>query len=60
MQIAAVLAHLESIAPLSYQEKYDNAGLLTGSGSWECSGVLVTLDATEAVKWKKPFPGNAT
>jgi dinuclear metal center YbgI/SA1388 family protein len=49
MQIAAVLAHLESIAPLSLQEKYDNAGLLTGSGSWECSGVLTTLDATEAV-----------
>jgi dinuclear metal center YbgI/SA1388 family protein len=49
MQIAAVLAHLESIAPLSYQEKYDNAGLLTGNGSWECTGALVTLDATEAV-----------
>ncbi len=49
MQIAAVLAHLESIAPLSLQEKYDNAGLLTGSGAWECSGVLTSLDATEAV-----------
>jgi dinuclear metal center YbgI/SA1388 family protein len=49
MQIAVVLAHLESIAPLSYQEKYDNAGLLTGNGSWECSGVLVTLDVSEAV-----------
>ena len=49
MQIAALLAHLESIAPLSYQEKYDNAGLLTGNRAWECSGVLTTLDATEAV-----------
>jgi dinuclear metal center YbgI/SA1388 family protein len=49
MQIAAVLAYLESIAPLSLQEKYDNAGLLTGSGVWECSGALTTLDATEAV-----------
>ena len=49
MQIAAILSHLESIAPLALQEKYDNAGLLTGSGEWECSGVLVTLDATEAV-----------
>jgi len=49
MQIAVILAHLESIAPLAYQENYDNAGLLTGNGDWECSGALVTLDATEAV-----------
>jgi dinuclear metal center YbgI/SA1388 family protein len=49
MQIATILSYLESIAPLAYQESYDNAGLLTGSGSWECSGVLTTLDATEAV-----------
>ena len=49
MQISAVLSYLESIAPLAYQESYDNAGLLTGSGDWECSGILTTLDATEAV-----------
>ena len=49
MQIATILAHLESIAPLAWQEKYDNAGLLTGNGEWECTGVLVTLDTTEAV-----------
>lgn len=49
MQIAALLAHLESLAPLAYQEKYDNAGLLTGNRNWECTGVLTTLDATEAV-----------
>jgi len=49
MQIATILSYLESLAPPSYQESYDNAGLLTGSGSWECKGVLVTLDATEDV-----------
>jgi dinuclear metal center YbgI/SA1388 family protein len=49
MQIATILAHLESIAPIGYQEGYDNAGLLTGSGDWECTGVLTTLDSTEAV-----------
>ncbi len=49
MQIATILSYLESIAPLAYQENYDNAGLLTGSGDWECSGVLTTLDTTEAV-----------
>ena len=49
MQIATILSLLESIAPLAYQEHYDNAGLLTGNGEWECSGVLITLDATEEV-----------
>src|ERR1700754_861179 len=49
MQISAITGFLESLAPPAYQESYDNAGLLTGNGSWECTGVLVTLDATEAV-----------
>lgn len=49
MQIAEITAFLESIAPLSLQEHYDNAGLLTGDPSWNCTGILCTLDATEAV-----------
>jgi dinuclear metal center YbgI/SA1388 family protein len=49
MHIAAIIAHLESIAPPSLQESYDNAGLLTGDAAWECTGVLCTLDTTEAV-----------
>ena len=49
MKIAEIVAHLESIAPPVYQEAYDNAGLLTGSADWECSGILTTLDATEEV-----------
>ncbi|MBS1606898.1 MAG: Nif3-like dinuclear metal center hexameric protein, partial [Bacteroidetes bacterium] len=49
MKIAEVISHLEALAPLSYQESYDNAGLLTGNGCWDCTGVLTTLDATEAV-----------
>lgn len=49
MQISSILRFLESLAPPSYQESYDNAGLLTGSGLWECTGMLVTLDATEEV-----------
>jgi dinuclear metal center YbgI/SA1388 family protein len=49
MKIAAVIAYLESIAPSSYQEHYDNAGLLTGDPDWECTGMLCTLDATEEV-----------
>lgn len=49
MKIGEVIQHLELIAPPAYQESYDNAGLLTGSASWTCTGVICTLDATEAV-----------
>jgi len=49
MRIRTLTDHLEKIAPLSYQESYDNAGLITGDPSWEIKGVLTTLDATEAV-----------
>ena len=47
--ITDIVHYLESIAPPAYQESYDNAGLITGNGSWECTGVLTTLDATEEV-----------
>jgi dinuclear metal center YbgI/SA1388 family protein len=49
MQIIDIIRVLEKKAPLSLQESYDNAGLLTGSPGWECKGILCTLDATEAV-----------
>lgn len=40
---------MEQLAPLAYQESYDNVGLLVGDPQTEITGVLVTLDATEAV-----------
>ena len=49
MQIASFIKHLEAFAPPAYQESYDNSGLILGNASWECSGVLCSLDATEAV-----------
>lgn len=49
MIIQEIITALENLAPPSYQESYDNAGLLTGSANWECTGILCTLDATEAV-----------
>ena len=49
MQIAEIIHFLESIAPPSLQETYDNAGLITGSAGWECTGIIVSLDATEEV-----------
>lgn len=48
-QIRQLTAYLEAFAPLAYQESYDNAGLLVGDPTTEITGVLVTLDATEAV-----------
>lgn len=47
--INEVIQELEKLAPLAYQESYDNAGLLIGSGQTEVSGVLFTLDVTEKV-----------
>jgi dinuclear metal center YbgI/SA1388 family protein len=48
MHIAEVINHLESTAPLSLQESYDNSGLLVGEKSTEVSGVLISLDCIEA------------
>lgn len=49
MKISEIASALESIAPLSLQEDYDNAGLLIGNPDVECIGILVSLDVTEAV-----------
>lgn len=49
MTIHHITSHLESIAPLSLQEDYDNAGLLTGQKEEECTGVICALDVTEDV-----------
>ena len=48
MRIADVIHHLESIAPPSLQESYDNSGLLVGENTTEVSGVLISLDCIEA------------
>ncbi len=44
-----IINYVDSIAPFKLQESYDNARLITGSPSWEVSGVLCSLDAVEAV-----------
>ncbi|ACU64297.1 Nif3-like dinuclear metal center hexameric protein [Chitinophaga pinensis] len=49
MKIRDITNAIAAFAPLQYQESYDNAGLLFGSADWELTGVLLTLDATEAV-----------
>ncbi|MFI5150834.1 MAG: Nif3-like dinuclear metal center hexameric protein [Bacteroidia bacterium] len=49
MKIKDLLRHLEQFAPLSYQESYDNSGLLCGDREAELSGALICLDSTEDV-----------
>ncbi|OFY64416.1 MAG: Nif3-like dinuclear metal center hexameric protein [Bacteroidetes bacterium RIFCSPLOWO2_02_FULL_36_8] len=49
MKIEEVTSYLESIAPLDYQESYDNAGLIAGDSQGEVSNILISLDCTEAV-----------
>lgn len=40
---------LEELAPLSYQESYDNAGLQIGNDNDTVTKILLTIDVTEAV-----------
>lgn len=49
MTIKTLTDYLESLAPISSQESYDNCGLLTGDKNTEVSGALLCLDCTEAV-----------
>src|SRR6476660_6976135 len=49
MKIGEVISFLESLAHPSLQEQYDKAGLLTGDSSWECKGIVCSLDAIEEV-----------
>ncbi|WP_203257882.1 Nif3-like dinuclear metal center hexameric protein [Hyunsoonleella ulvae] len=49
MIIQDVINHLETLAPLTYAEDFDNVGLLVGDKTANLKGVLVTLDTLESV-----------
>lgn len=49
MKLSLITRYLESLAPLSYQESYDNSGLLVGDPEKEVHGAIVALDCTEAI-----------
>ncbi len=49
MKIKDITHFLESWAPLSLQESYDNSGLLIGEESDSINQALITLDITESV-----------
>ncbi|RYZ18391.1 MAG: Nif3-like dinuclear metal center hexameric protein, partial [Sphingobacteriales bacterium] len=47
--ISEIVSFLDKLAPPSLQESYDNAGLLTGDPGVACTGIICSLDVTEAV-----------
>lgn len=49
LPLKKIIAELEKWAPTTWQEGYDNAGLLTGSPDWVIKRALITLDVTEDV-----------
>lgn len=49
MKVKDIAALIESVAPRSYQESYDNAGLAVGSPDMEVTGVVVCLDVSEQI-----------
>jgi dinuclear metal center YbgI/SA1388 family protein len=48
-RIVDLISYLEQIAPLAYQESYDNCGLLVGDKQAPCTGVVVCLDVVEDI-----------
>ncbi|MDO8999374.1 MAG: Nif3-like dinuclear metal center hexameric protein [Bacteroidota bacterium] len=49
MTVHEIITEIENFAPLSYQEDYDNCGLIIGQKTQTVSGALLTLDCTEEV-----------
>jgi dinuclear metal center YbgI/SA1388 family protein len=49
MKLIEITRYLESRAPLSLQESYDNSGLLIGDPEMDIHGALVCLDSIEEV-----------
>ncbi|MEX2379764.1 MAG: Nif3-like dinuclear metal center hexameric protein, partial [Vicingaceae bacterium] len=49
MRLNEILSALEQLAPKSFQEGYDNSGLIVGSKEAEVNKVLFCLDSTEQV-----------
>lgn len=52
LNVGALLNHLEKLAPPTLAEDWDNVGLQLGSLQEPVTGILVSLDVTEAVLWE--------
>lgn len=48
MRIKEITNYLESLAPISSQESYDNSGLIIGDPSQEVTRTLISLDCIES------------
>ena len=48
-KVKEIIKAIEAVAPLKYQDEWDNSGLQVGYPDDEVRGVLVCLDITEAV-----------
>jgi len=44
MKIREIIESIEELAPLRWQEDYDNSGLVLGNTDNECTGALICLD----------------
>lgn len=49
MQIKDITNYLESLAPLTTQESYDNSGLICGDKNIDVTNALISLDCTEDI-----------
>ncbi len=49
MIVREILTLFEDFAPIAYQEKYDNSGLLVGLPEAEVKGILLTIDVKEEI-----------
>ncbi|MBO5711016.1 MAG: Nif3-like dinuclear metal center hexameric protein, partial [Rikenellaceae bacterium] len=49
MRVKDVVSLIEQLAPLHYQESYDNSGLTAGNPNDEVTGIMLCLDVTDAV-----------
>ena len=49
MTVKDITSIIEEFAPLSYQESYDNSGLIVGNHNDEVTGVLICLDCVEDI-----------
>ncbi len=48
-KIQDVISHLSQVVPLSFQESWDNCGLLVGNPNNSVSSVLLSVDVTEEI-----------
>ena len=49
MKVKDFTNYLEQLAPLTFQEEYDNSGLIIGDFNMEVKSVLITLDCNDKV-----------